>query len=243
MNVIPAIDLRDGAVVRLRQGDFARTRRFDCGPADLARRYADAGAQRLHVVDLDGARAGVPAQVGLLAQLAATGLAIQWGGGVRSLDDIERLLDAGATRVVVGSVAVLEPDRFTRWLARFGASRLVLALDVRQGADGRWRPATQAWQHTSQVDAGGLLDVLAAAGVTDVLSTDIGRDGMAAGPNLELYRWLLGRWPGLHWIASGGVRDPQDLSALAALGVPSCVAGSALLDATLPLAALGAGSR
>jgi phosphoribosylformimino-5-aminoimidazole carboxamide ribotide isomerase len=241
MNVIPAIDLRDGAVVRLRQGDFARTRQFDCRPAELARRYADAGAQRLHVVDLDGARAGVPAQVGLLAQLAASGLAIQWGGGVRSLDDIERLLDAGAERVVIGSVAVLDPDRFVRWLARFGASRMVLALDVRQGADGRWRPATQAWQQTSDADAGGLLDRFADAGLGEVLSTDIDRDGMGQGPNLALYAWLLERWPSLHVIASGGVRDQGDLDALAALGVPSCVAGSALLDATLPLSALRAG--
>lgn len=242
MNVIPAIDLRDGAVVRLRQGDFAQSRQFDCAPLDLAGRYAEAGASRLHVVDLDGARAGRPVQAGLLAQLAGAGLDIQWGGGVRSLDDIERLLAAGAARVVVGSVAVLEPERFVRWLARFGADRLVLALDVRQDPDGRWCPATQAWQQTSQVDAAGLLDRLAEAGIAEVLSTDIGRDGMAAGPNLDLYRWLLGRWPALHWIASGGVRDQRDLDALAALGVPSCVAGSALLDGTLPLAALRARS-
>jgi phosphoribosylformimino-5-aminoimidazole carboxamide ribotide isomerase len=238
MNVIPAIDLRAGAVVRLRQGDFAHARQFDCEPVALARRYAEAGAGRLHVVDLDGARAGVPAQLALLGPLVDAGLAIQWGGGVRSLDDIERVLEAGAARVVVGSVAVLEPDRFVRWLARFGAGRLVLALDVRLGADGRWRPATQAWQQTSDVDAGELLDRFAAAGITDVLSTDIGSDGMGAGPNLALYRWLLGRWPDLHWIASGGVRDRHDLDALAELRVPSCVAGTALLDGTLPLRAL-----
>lgn len=240
MNVIPAIDLREGAVVRLRQGDFARSRQFDCTPLDLARRYADAGAGRLHLVDLDGARAGVPAQIGLLAQLAGTGLAIQWGGGVRSIDDIERLLDAGAARVVVGSIAVLDPDRFVRWLARFGADRLVLALDLRLGADGRWWPATQAWRQTSDVDAGDLLERFAGAGITDVLSTDIGSDGMGAGPNLALYRWLLGRWPGLHWIASGGVRDQGDLDALADLGVPACVAGTALLEGTLPVEALRA---
>jgi len=243
MKIIPAIDLRDGRVVRLEQGDFARTRHFDHDAAALARRYAEAGAAWLHVVDLDGARAGKPMQAELLAQIAASGIRVQAGGGVRSRDDVETLLAAGVARVVVGSVAVREPATFSEWLSSFGAERLCLALDLRRGEDGRWRSALDAWQSQSDTDCAELLDGFADASLRHVLSTDIARDGMGEGPNLALYRELAARWPQSEWIASGGVRDRRDVDALAATGVAACVAGTALLDGTLALEEIGRCSR
>jgi phosphoribosylformimino-5-aminoimidazole carboxamide ribotide isomerase len=240
MKIIPAIDLRAGRVVRLRQGRFAQTRIFDHDAVALARRYGDAGADWLHVVDLDGARTGMPAQVDLLAKIAATGIRLQAGGGVRSREDVERLLGVGIARVVVGSVAVRAPVKFEAWLAAFGASKLCLALDLRRGNDGSWRPAVDAWQADSDADSADLLNRFVEAGLQHVLSTDIAQDGMSEGPNLPLYRDLATRWPQLDWIASGGVRDRRDIDALSATGVAACVAGTALLDGTLSLQEIAA---
>jgi phosphoribosylformimino-5-aminoimidazole carboxamide ribotide isomerase len=243
MKIIPAIDLAAGRVVRLKQGDFAAQRAFDHDAAALARRYVEAGAPWLHLVDLDGARDGAPAQVELIARIAAGGGRVPAGGGVRRRDDVERLLDAGVARVIVGSVAVREPRTFAGWLGAFGAERLCLALDLRRDRDGRWRPAVDAWRGDSDADFAALLDDCAAAGLRHVLTTDIDRDGMADGPNLALYRELAERWPAFAWIASGGVRDRGDVAALAATGVAACVAGTALLDGTLALEDIAACSR
>ena len=233
MKIIPAIDLRYGRVVRLRQGDFAQTRHFDLDAIALAQHYADAGAQWLHVVDLDGARAGMPMQTDLLSRIAASAIQLQAGGGVRTQSDVERLLTIGVARVVIGSIAVGSPATFEQWLLAFGPDRICLALDLRRGDDGRWRPAVDAWQADSDTDSADLLDRFVAAGLSHVLTTDIAQDGMGAGPNLDLYRELATRWPQLEWIASGGVRDRRDIDALAATGVAACVAGTALLDGTL----------
>ncbi len=239
MKIIPAIDLRDGHVVRLRQGDFVQTRSFDHEAVALAQRYADAGADWLHVVDLDGARAGTPMQIDLLAKIAATGIKVQAGGGVRAREDLDHLLAAGVARVVVGSVAVRTPQTFVDWLLAFGAQKICLAMDLRLGDDGRWHPAIDAWQRASDADFATLLDQFSAAGLRHVLSTDIAHDGMGAGPNLTLYHLLAARWPQLAWIASGGVRDRRDVDALAATGFAACVVGTALLDGTLALEELG----
>jgi len=238
MKIIPAIDLRAGRVVRLRQGDFAQTRHFDHDAPTLAGSYADAGADWLHVVDLDGARAGTPTQLDLLARIAALRIRVQAGGGIRTREDVERLRAAGVARVVVGSVAVRSPDTFAGWLDEFGADAFCLALDLRRGDGGEWRPAVDAWQGDSDADVAALLDRFADAGLRHVLTTDIAQDGMADGPNLALYRELAARWPQFAWIASGGVRDRRDVDALAATGVAACVAGTALLDGTLALGEL-----
>ena len=240
MLVIPAIDLRDGRVVRLRQGDFAQSREFARDPLALAGDYAQAGASWLHVVDLDGARAGTPRQIELIGQLAQTTLHVQAGGGVRDLDDVQRLFDVGVARVVIGSLAAREPNTVAAWLERFGATRLCIALDLRLGGDGHWYPALDAWQTESRIDFASLLERLLGAGLQHVLCTDIEHDGMRAGPNLTLYRLLAARWPQIAWIASGGVRDRADVEALAGTGVAACVTGTALLEGTLELAQLRA---
>lgn len=238
MKIIPAIDLQQGRVVRLRQGDFAQSRAFEHDPVALAERYASAGARSLHVVDLDGARAAQPRQLALIARMAGSGLRVQAGGGVRTRDDVQRLLDAGVARVVIGSIAVRAPDRLIDWLLGFGAERVCLAMDLRHGDDGRWHPAVDAWQTTSEDDYAVLLRRFAGAGLRHVLTTDVAYDGMAAGPNLALYRLLTASWSSFEWIASGGVRDLGDVEALRATGVAACVAGTALLEGSLPLEAL-----
>lgn len=242
MKIIPAIDLVAGRVVRLKQGEFAAQRTFDLDAHALAQRYLDAGAEWLHLVDLDGARDGAPSQVDLLARIAADAR-VQAGGGVRTRADVERLLAAGVARVVVGSVAVRAPSTFLEWLGAFGGERLCFALDLRRDAAGRWRPAVDAWQGDSDADFAALLDRYAAAGLRHVLCTDIDRDGMAEGPNLVLYSELAAHWPQFDWIASGGVRDRDDVDALAASGVAACVAGTALLDGSLTLEEISACSR
>jgi len=242
MKIIPAIDLRAGRVVRLRQGDFAQTREFEYDAVALAQRYVDAGADWLHVVDLDGARAGCPLQVELVARIAASAR-VQAGGGVRTRADVDCLLESGVARVVVGSLAIREPDTFAAWLDDIGPERLCLALDLRRAEDGRWRPAVDAWQDAIDVDFSVLLDRFAASGLRHVLSTDIAHDGMRNGPSLALYRELATRWPRCEWIASGGVRDRYDIVALQAAGVAACVAGSALLDGTLGLHEIAECSR
>ena len=240
MKLIPAIDLRAGKVVRLHQGDFARQRDFAVDPVELAWRYRDAGADWLHVVDLDGARAGAPGALALLPALCATGLAVQWGGGVRERAHVDAILAAGAQRVVVGSGAARDPSLFQRWL-RDGSEQLCLALDVHVGDAGRCRIAVDAWQSLADAGLDALLPVFIDAGLRHVLSTDIARDGDASGPNLALYRQLATSWSSLQWIASGGVRHVADLAALAGTGVAAAVAGTALLDGSLPLSALAAG--
>ena len=233
MEVIPAIDVRSGRVVRLAQGDYARETDYALDPHALARAYADAGARWLHLVDLNGARDGTIGCESLIETIALTGLRIQAGGGVRGLDDVNRLLDAGATRVVVGSVAVEAPEKVEKWIWRFGRERLCIALDARRDAQGNWRLPVRGWTQVSQRTLESLVQRYVDAGARHLLCTDIGRDGMLSGPNLELYAQLRGMAPALDVIASGGVRDDADLNALRKRGVAAVVVGRSLLDGRL----------
>jgi len=243
MRIIPAIDLRAGNVVRLRQGDFAHERAYAHDACALVERYLDAGADWIHIVDLDGARAGTPVQTELMSRIATTRARLQAGGGVRVRADVERLLACGVERVVVGSLAVREPATFVGWLAEFGTERICLALDFRLGADGTRRVTVDAWQSEDDADCAALLDHLVGNGLRHALSTDISRDGTRRGPNVVLYDELVARWPGVEWIASGGVRHADDVAALRATGVAACVVGTALLDGTLNLDEIASCSR
>ena len=188
--VYPAIDVRGGRVVRLRQGDYAQETRYPADPLALAHRYAEQGARWLHLVDLDAARAGGYTLRPLLQQLRAqTALCVQTGGGVRAEADVEALLEAGASRVVVGSLAVREPARVARWVARYGAQRLTLAFDTRL-SEGAWRLPTHGWTRVAETTLDDLMRGYAEAGLCHALCTDIDRDGMLAGPNLALYAHL-----------------------------------------------------
>ncbi|ALJ28454.1 1-(5-phosphoribosyl)-5-[(5-phosphoribosylamino)methylideneamino]imidazole-4-carboxamide isomerase [Stenotrophomonas acidaminiphila] len=234
--VYPALDIRDGQVVRLLQGDYAQQTTYGDDPLPRAQAFAAAGAQWMHLVDLDAARAGGYTLAPLLARIAAdTRLQVQTGGGVRCRDDVARILDAGASRVVVGSLAVREPAQVLAWLREFGAARLTIALDTRQGDDGVWRLPVHGWTETADVTLDELAVRYAQAGMQHLLCTDIARDGMLSGPNLDLYAHLSRLLPGVAVQASGGVRDVADVAAARAAGCAGAVLGKALLEGRLQL--------
>jgi len=233
MELIPAIDLRDGRCVRLLQGDFERETRYSVDPVELAEHYRELGARSLHVVDLDGAKHGVPVNLPVIRRMrAAAQVDVQLGGGIRARASLEEALEVAA-RAVIGSLAVSDPELVVSWLTEFGPERLTLALDVRVGADGTPMIATHGWTRASTLRLEAAIDRFAAAGLKHVLCTDIERDGALSGPNVELYRDCAKRWPGIEFQASGGVRDVGDLTALAATGVAATVSGKALLEGRL----------
>ena len=236
----PAIDLRGGSVVRLAQGDYARETGYPLDPVELAQRYADAGARWLHLVDLDGAKGDRSVNGPIVAAIAAIpGLSIQAGGGVRGEDDVRRLLDAGVSRVVVGSLGVRSPGLVQAWLTRFGRDRLCVALDARQGDDGVFRLPVHGWTEATGATLDGVLSSYARhGGLKHVLCTDIARDGMLGGPNLALYRELSNRYPSIAVQASGGVRDLADVEAAFHAGAAGVVVGKALLEGRVPLEGL-----
>jgi len=234
--LLPAIDVRGGRVVRLAQGDYARETQYGDDPLALARDYAAQGAQWLHLVDLDAARAGGYTLAALLRSAADAGLRVQTGGGVRSRDDVARILDAGAARVVVGSLAVRSPDQVIGWLGEFGPERITVALDARRDGEGIWRLPVHGWTETGADTLEALALRYRAAGLVHLLSTDIDRDGMLSGPNLALYRHLGAIAPELQVQASGGVREATDVAAARDEGCAGIVLGRALLEGRFTLA-------
>ena len=230
LNVIPAIDLRGGKVVRLKQGDYAQQTTYDADPRELAQRYASAGATWLHLVDLDGARSGNLDNLAVIESIAADGMRIQAGGGVRSEDDLARLFSAGVSRVVLGSVAIRDPELVADWLTRYGAEQLTIALDTRQ-VDGRWALPSAGWTEMETRTLDELAPWYAGKGARHLLCTDIDRDGMLAGFNLDLYRHLAETVPHLAVQASGGVRSLDDIRAAREAGAQGVILGRALLEA------------
>ncbi len=235
--VYPALDIRGGRVVRLAQGDYSRETHYGDDPLPRAATFAEAGARWMHLVDLDAAKAGGYTLAPLLGRIAAeTGLRVQTGGGVRSREDVARILDAGAARVVIGSLAVREPDTVLGWLGEFGAERITVALDTREDADGVWRLPVHGWTETAEATLDVLLARYAEAGLCHLLCTDIARDGMLSGPNLVLYAHLHAARPALRVQASGGIRDAADVAAARAAGCGGAVLGRSLLEGRLTLA-------
>ena len=231
MQLIPAIDLRGGRCVRLLQGRFDAETVYSTEPAELLAQYAGLGARLVHVVDLDGARAGSQGNARAIADLAASGRAsLQVGGGVRSRDTVQRLLDAGVSRAVVGSTAVAEPEEVASWLRDFGPEAIVIAFDVRLDADGLPCLATHGWERQTRMSLWDAVARFLPHGLRHVLCTDVARDGALTGPNVELYRAAVARFPGVAWQASGGVRDAADLRTLEAAGAAAAVSGRALLE-------------
>ncbi|WP_313645532.1 1-(5-phosphoribosyl)-5-[(5-phosphoribosylamino)methylideneamino]imidazole-4-carboxamide isomerase [Stenotrophomonas sp.] len=234
--VYPALDIRDGRVVRLLQGDYAKQTTYGDDALPRAQVFATTGARWMHLVDLDAAKAGGYTLAPLLQQIAATtSLKVQTGGGVRGRDDVARILEAGASRVVIGSLAVRRPEQVLEWLAEFGPEQLTIALDTRQGEDGVWRLPVHGWTETADVTLDELASRYAQAGMKHLLCTDISRDGMLSGPNIELYAHLAKLLPGVAVQASGGVRDADDIRAAKAAGCGGAVLGKALLEGRLQL--------
>ena len=240
MIVIPAIDLKDGQCVRLLKGEFDQVTEYKFDPLVLAASYRDAGCSLLHLVDLDGARDGIPGNEKIIRKLSVMeGLSIQVGGGLRNESLIETVLETGVRRVVLGSAAMLRPQAAVQWLKDFGASRIVLALDVRLDAEGVPRLSSHGWTRDTGQSLWQALDLFSEAGLIHVLCTDIDRDGAMTGPNLELYAEFLARYPQLELQASGGVRDAGDLRALDQTGVHAAIVGKALLDGKITPEELG----
>ncbi|MEX0915601.1 MAG: 1-(5-phosphoribosyl)-5-[(5-phosphoribosylamino)methylideneamino]imidazole-4-carboxamide isomerase [Wenzhouxiangellaceae bacterium] len=240
MILIPAIDLRHGRVVRLQQGDYARETRYAETALAQARLYEKAGAKVLHVVDLDAALDGGDGNLALVAELCgALDIPVQTGGGVRDEADVKARLDAGAARVVTGSVCVRDPQTVCEWIESFGAERIVAGLDVKRDAGGRWMPQAAGWTESGEEDLFELLEQLTGAGLDHLLCTDIERDGMLTGAGVELYEELRERFPTLSIQASGGIGSEADIEAVAATGAHGCIVGRALLEGRVPIGAIG----
>lgn len=229
--IIPALDLIDGNVVRLHQGDYGQQRDYGSDPLPRLQDYQAQGAEVLHLVDLTGAKDPAARQIPLLQKLlAGVSVPVQVGGGVRTEQDVEALLEAGAARVVVGSTAVKSPALVQSWFKRFGADALVLALDVRIDAEGNKQVAVSGWQETSGTTLEQLVDDFLPFGLKHVLCTDISRDGTLAGSNVELYQEVCARFPQVAFQASGGIGGLDDIAALRGSGVKGVIVGRALLE-------------
>jgi phosphoribosylformimino-5-aminoimidazole carboxamide ribotide isomerase len=231
MQLIPAIDMKDGRCVRLFQGDFAAETVYATDPNEIFDRYLSLGAQRVHLVDLDGAKDGSQRNLPIIRTMvdkhAAT---IQVGGGLRTLLRVQELLAAGVQRAVVGSIAVTAPDDVIAWSKVVGVDRLVLAFDVRIDTQGAPWLTTHGWQNQSTTVLWNAVDRYVAHGFRHVLCTDISRDGALTGPNEALYREAVRRFPGVQWQASGGVASANDLHTLRDTGVAAVISGRALLE-------------
>lgn len=229
--MIPAIDLIDGKVVRLSQGDYARQTTYSNDPLSYLQRYENGGASLLHLVDLTGAKNPKARQITLLSHLLRGVRAkTQIGGGVRCADDVDALLNAGAARVVVGSMAVKNPSEVMRWFQHFGAEQIVLALDVRIDDQGKPRVAVAGWQEASAKTIDDLINEYRDHGLKHVLCTDIARDGMLGGANISLYTSLADTYPDIAFQASGGIGTLNDIAALRHSGVIGVIVGRALLE-------------
>lgn len=229
--IIPALDLIDGTVVRLHQGDYAQQRDYGNDPLTRLQGYAAEGAEVLHLVDLTGAKDPAKRQIPLIKTLVAgVNVPVQVGGGIRTEEDVAALLAAGVARVVVGSTAVKSPEMVKGWFTRFGAEALVLALDVRIDAEGVKQVAVSGWQENSGVSLEELIETYQPVGLKHVLCTDISRDGTLAGSNVSLYQEVCDRYPQIAFQSSGGIGGLQDIAALRGSGVRGVIVGRALLE-------------
>ena len=231
MELIPAIDLIDGRCVRLTQGDYDIKNVYEQNPVDMANMYADCGVRRLHVVDLDGAKAKEPCNLRVLEQLATnTNLDIEWGGGIKSTDALRAALNAGANRVICGSVAVDNRELFADWLQNYGAGHVILGADVR----GR-NVATHGWLKESQVSIDEIIGWFLPFGLKQLICTDISKDGMLQGPNFPLYVELKDNFPTVDTTLSGGISSMDDIRKAHELGLHSVIIGKAIYEGRITL--------
>ncbi|MFC0229264.1 1-(5-phosphoribosyl)-5-[(5-phosphoribosylamino)methylideneamino]imidazole-4-carboxamide isomerase [Serratia aquatilis] len=229
--IIPALDLIDGNVVRLHQGDYDQKRDYGSDPLPRLQDYQLQGAQVLHLVDLTGAKDPAARQIPLLRKLlAGVSVPVQVGGGIRNEQDVSALLEAGASRVVIGSTAVKQPEMVQEWFKRYGADAMVLALDVRIDAAGNKHVAISGWQENSNTTLEQVVEQYLPFGLKHVLCTDISRDGTLAGSNVALYREVCQRYPQIAFQASGGIGNLDDIAQLRGSGVNGVIVGRALLE-------------
>ncbi len=231
IEIIPAIDIIDGKCVRLSQGDYAKKTLYNEDPLEVALAFQDAGIERLHLVDLDGAKAQRIVNWKVLERLAAKSeLIIDFGGGLHTEQDLKIAFDSGAQMVTGGSIAVKKPKRFLRWLEDFGSERIILGADAQNG-----KIAVSGWQESSDREIISFIEEYVNEGITKVISTDISKDGMLEGPSFDLYKAIRGQFPGLHLIASGGISDFNDILKLQDDGIPAVIVGKAIYEKRIAL--------
>jgi len=234
MEIIPAIDIIDGKCVRLTQGDYAQKKVYNEHPLEVARAFEDAGLRRLHLVDLDGAKAGAVKNWKVLETLAGkTGLVIDFGGGIKTASDVEIVFNSGAALATVGSIAVKNGELFVSWLQAYGAERFLLGADVKNEkiAVGGWLETTDRWIYD-------FIREYLEKGVQQVFCTDVSKDGLLQGPALDLYRNIVGKFPELHFIASGGVSGIDDVYRLEEIGCKGVIIGKAIYEGRIKLSEL-----
>ena len=230
IELIPAIDIIEGKCVRLSKGDYS-TKKVYGDPVEMALLLEEKGFERLHIVDLDGAKSRHVVNEKVLRNItSATSLRVDFGGGIKTDDDIEKAFSSGAQMVTIGSVAVANPDLFGKWLREYGAERIILGADVREG-----RIAVNGWMEDSGTDLMDFLGKYTDMGVRKVLCTDISRDGMLGGPSTDLYKNILEKFPDLHLIASGGIASLEDIKELDKMGIPAVVFGKAIYEGRIDL--------
>ena len=231
INVIPAIDLIDGKCVRLTKGDYNQKKQYDASPLDMALRYQDIGIRRLHVVDLDGAKSSSPKNLHVLEEIATrTSLDIEWGGGIKSDEALRDAFNAGAGHLIIGSVAVSKPDLFARWLDEYGGSRLILGADVDEG-----RVAINGWLEESEQTIEALIERFIPHGLSEVICTDIAKDGMLQGPTFDLYARLQAKYPEQDIIVSGGISAMSDIQRLNEMNLRHVIVGKAIYEGRITL--------
>ena len=231
IELIPAIDIIGGQCVRLTKGDYNQKTVYSDSPAAMAKEFEALGFKRLHMVDLDGAKSKHIVNSSVLRRVTTeTQLVVDFGGGIKTDEDIEKAFAAGAAMVTVGSVAVTNPDLFMGWLEKYGAKRMILGADVRHG-----KISINGWKEDSSEDLLPFLKKYVDAGVRNVLCTEISKDGTLAGPAIDLYKSVMDAYPELHLIASGGVSSKEDIEALDAAGIPAVVFGKAIYEGRIDL--------
>lgn len=235
MLIIPAIDLQNGACVRLKQGQFDQQTQFAVSPLERIAYFHQAGARRVHIVDLDGARTGTMQHLSLIQSMQAYGVDIQAGGGIRTLDQAERCFSAGVKKIVLGSIALTSPLLTQELIKTFEAENIILALDINLKGTIPV-PAIHGWQSSSDSNLWEITSYYQALGVKTILCTDIACDGMMNGPNFSLYQEAVARFPQINWQASGGIRHEEDIQQLAKLGVAAAILGLSLYQGHLDLA-------
>lgn len=231
IEIIPAIDIIDGKCVRLTQGDYSQKTVYNEDPVEVAMMFEDAGIKRLHTVDLDGARSSHVVNTRVIERIAThTNLTIDFGGGIKSDEDLRKAFDAGAQMVTIGSVAVKEPELFASWVETYGGEKIILGADVKNGYI-----SISGWLEEGEQKLMDFICHHTKNGIHNVLCTDISRDGMLQGPAIELYKDIMAHYPTLHLIASGGVSCINDIERLNDAGIPAVVFGKAIYEGRIKL--------
>jgi phosphoribosylformimino-5-aminoimidazole carboxamide ribotide isomerase len=229
--IIPAIDILGGKCVRLSQGDYSRQTIYTADPLEVARMFEDAGIRRLHLVDLDGAREKHIVNHSILEIIAGkTSLVIDFGGGLKSDDDLRVAFECGAAMITGGSIAVKDRDTFLCWIKKYGPDKIILGADAREG-----KIAVGGWYEESEEEIIPFIQSWVERGIQKVISTDIAKDGMLSGPSFELYREILTQFPDLYLIASGGISSMEDIYKLAEMKIPGVITGKAFYEGKIAL--------